>query len=141
MKNILFLSMVLFLFNCNKKDQTKAPTEIVSDSSFDSLSDTDKLQYLFDKNFYDFKLSDFVIKKINDKENSDKKIDFKTDKVNFTARIRFDNKTHFYTVAHDEIIFSDTKKEGYISTNNSTYFIVGYYLKGKFYFTENKRLG
>lgn len=138
MKKILFFSILFFLFNCNKKEVTKASTEIISDSNFNALSDNDKLKFLFDKNFYDFELYNFVI---NNKDGKVGKINFNSEKIDFSAKIKFDNKDVFYTVANDDIIFSDSKKEGYISTNNNTYFIKGYFLKGKFYFSEAKRIG
>lgn len=148
-KLIIFSGIVTILVFACKKESSSSSAGSVSSSSkvitgdFEKLSDPDKLKYLSDQEYSDFSLNGFIINKINGKEilNNQVKADFKNDRIDFSVRISFKNKGQFYTVADNKILTSDSKKADYISAYSPSWFLRGYFLKGKFYFTEKHKIG
>lgn len=150
MKKLLIFSglLTILVFACKKESSssssgtTSSSSHVVS-GEFEKLSDPDKLKFLSDQEYSDFALNGFIINKINGKEilNQETKADFKNDRIDFSVRITFKNKAQFYTVADNQIIISPSKKADYISAYSPSWFLKGYFLKGKFYFTEKHKIG
>ena len=150
MKKLIIFScfLAILVFACKKESSssssgtTSSSSHVVS-GEFENLSDPDKLKFLSDQEYSDFVLNGFIINKINGKEilNKETKADFKTDRIDFSVRITFKNKAQFYTVADNQILISPSKKTDYISAYSPSWFLKGYFLKGKFYFTEKHKIG
>lgn len=148
-KLIIFSGIITILVFACKKESSPSSNASTSSSSqiekgdFEKLSDPDKLKYLSDQEYSDFSLNGFIINKINGKEilNNETKANFKNDKIDFSVRITFKNKGQFYTVADNKIITSESKKADYISAYSPSWFLRGYFFKGKFYFTEKQKIG
>lgn len=145
MKNPIIISFLalISLASCTKENPVVSNyKEIVKAVDLKNMSDTEILEYFSKIEIKNFELHDFSLKKINDNEFSQsQKVDFSKDKVNFNARAKFSDKSKFFGISNDQIDISDTKKEGYFSTNDSSVFVSGYFKDGKFFFTKISKLG
>ncbi|MGC5746841.1 hypothetical protein [Chryseobacterium sp. NFX27] len=145
MKKLVFMTFLglTLVVSCNKENPAiskyKDITEGVDISKF---SDSEKLEYFAKIDINNYELHNFSIKKINNSPVSEnQKANFEKDKIEFNTKPKFYDKTKFFGIVNHKIEISDTKKDGYFSTNDASIFISGYFNEGKFYFTEINKLG
>lgn len=137
-----FLGMNL-LIACNKENPAVTDIKEISKGiDLKKLSDVELLEYFSKIEFKNFELHSFVIKQINDKPVTEgQRADFSNDKIDFNVRARFTDKTKFFGITNNKIEISDSKKDGFFSTNDSSVFISGYFKDGRFYFDKINKLG
>lgn len=144
MKKTLYIFFIsLSIISCKKENPVLSNYKDIMNVDLKNLSDEQMLEYFSKIEFKEFSLHNFSIKKVNDVpvQDKSKKADFSKDKIDFNVKSDFVDKKKFFSVLDQNIVISDTKKDGYLSTNDASVFISGYFKEGKFYFTEAKKLG
>jgi len=148
MKRFYLISLGIFLFtvSCKKENTTISHSEdVVNVEDLENMTDEKKLEFFSKREFKGFTLSDFNIKKINGHEiipnnTNTLKADFSVDKIDFTVKINFTDKTRLYSVSDNKIVVSNENKKDYFSANDDRYYISGYFKEGKFYFDKVNKL-